>query len=623
MPIASRPAPFLAAAAFVLSPLTGQGFVDVTTSSGIQHVPPSTGGDGTGLCCADFDGDGDLDIAAPGLGLQVQYFRNDGGMNFTRVTTGTGLGASINPRSAIAADVDNDGDQDLLVTNWQAPLQLFINAGNATFNDEAGPRGLLSMTSVHGASFGDYDRDGWLDLYLSNRTLSGTSTGEPNTLYRGTGNGYFTDVSVATGTDHVGLTYAAPFFDYDEDGWPDIFIANDKGVLGVPNEVLRNQGDGTFSPVGMMINAAQVVDGMSVDFVDVFNDGGFDVYVTDSPIDHLFLRWNPNTGKYIEDTYTYAMLGAGVGWAANWFDYDNDGWQDLHVVHNGTPNHLLRNPGTPAAAQTPWTENGLALGLNQFELQFSAAVADLDDDGHVDVINRYALHPFFPNNPGITLHRNQVPGGNWIRFVMQGVVSNRDGIGAKIELVTGNLRQRQFVRNGTGYLSGSDPRPHFGLGTHAQVDLVEITWPSGQVQQLQNLAVNQVVEVVEPSFLLTAPATVGGTTTLELDIENDAGLLYGMVMSFSATPQSQLPDGRFLPLQLDALSSYTLIPGNIFLSNPLGFLDANGQATSLLTMPNQPGLAGLTLYATAATVGPTGFPDVRTIFPTAVRIDIQ
>ncbi|MCA8974300.1 MAG: ASPIC/UnbV domain-containing protein, partial [Planctomycetes bacterium] len=195
-------------------------------------------------------------------------------------------------------------------------------------------------------------------------------------------------------------------------------------------------------------------------------------------------------------------------------------------------------------------------------------------------------------------------------------------IGARIEVVAGALRQRQYVRNGTGFLSGGDPRVHFGLGASTQAAVV-ITWPSGQRQQLDGVLANQIVEVVEPSFVMTAPIAVGGTTTLDLDIQGDAGLLYGMVLAFADAPHSPLPGGLFLPLQLDALSNYSLIPGNPFFSNPLSVLDASGHASTMLTMPNQPALSGLTLYATAATLQPQGFPQFRTVFPKAVRIDVQ
>jgi len=602
----------------------GQTFVDVTAASGIQNVPFSTSSYGSGLCCADFDGDGDVDVVIPGpVGNPIQYFRNDGAMTFTDLTAQAGLGNAFDTHPVVAADIDNDGDPDILVGNWRSPLQLFINDGTASFTEEALARGLVTQSSVYSISFGDYDRDGWLDLYLGNREFQSTSSGEANILYRNLGQGVFVDSTVGSGADHLGLTFAAPFFDYNADGWPDIICANDKGVLGAPNTILHNNGDGTFSDIGAQLNANQAMDGMGVDFVDAFNDGGMDLYVSDTPSDHLFLRWDPTAGNYVDDTYTYNLAGGGLGWAVNWFDFDNDAWQDLHVVQINSLNLVFRNPGSSAAAQTPWSERATAIGLDLLFSQYAAMMADLDDDGGIDVINRYAFHPFFPAPSGCTVHRNQILRGNWLRFLTRGVVSNRDGLGARIEVVTGSLRQQQYVRSGTGYLTGSDRRVHFGMATATQADRVEITWPSGQVQVLENVAANQTLEVVEPSFGLAGPAIVGGTTSLDLSVQGEAGLPYAMVLSFTDSPRTMLPDGRELPLQLDALSGYTIVPGNTILTNSLGLLDGNGQSTSPLVMPNLPALTGLVLFATAATFDPPGFPAVRTIFPQAVKIVVQ
>ena len=601
-----------------------QGFVDVTATAGIQNVPYSTGTFGSGLCCADFDGDGDVDVVVPGPGgSPIQYFRNNGGMSFTDLTgQALGMGNGNDPRPVVAADIDNDGDPDVLVGNWRAPLQLFINDGTATFTEEALARGLLTQSALFSISFGDYDRDGWLDIYLGNREFMSTSSGEANILYRNLGQGYFVEAAGAN-ADHNGLTYAAPFFDYNDDMWPDIICANDKGALGVPNTVLHNNGDGTFTDVGAQINANQVMDGMGADFVDVFNDGGSDVYISDTPTAHLFLRWDPGAASYVDDTFTYNLWGGGLAWGVNWLDYDNDGWQDLHVVQINTPNLLYRNPRQPAALQVPWMDEAFAMGMSLSYTQFTAMIADLDDDGRLDIINRHQLNVFFPAADGCTVHQNQTSNANWLRFLPRGVVSNRDGLGAKIAVVTGSLRQQQHVRSGTGYLSGSDRRVHFGMSANTHADRVEITWPSGQFQVLENVPVNQTLEVVEPSFLLSAPATVGGTTSLDLSVQGEAGLPYGMVLSFSNSPPTPLPGGRVLPLQLDALSGYTIVPGNALLTNPLGLLGSGGQAISPLVIPSLPALTGLVMYATAATFDPPGFPAVRTLFPEAVEIVVQ
>ncbi|MEC7584819.1 MAG: CRTAC1 family protein [Planctomycetota bacterium] len=585
-------------------------------------MPLSPGAYGNGMCGADFDGDGDIDLVIPGPpGSPIQYFRNDGQMSFTELTSQAGLGSALAPHGVGTADIDNDGDPDVLVGNALLPIQLFINNGAGQFTEEAQQRGLLSQTSVYAVTFGDYDRDGWLDVYLGNRDAAGVI--EDNILYRNVGQGSFVDVTTTAGANNLGLTCAAAFLDYNEDGWPDIFCANDKGYLYLPNTILHNNGDGTFTDLGGELGVAQEMDSMGIDFADVFNDGGMDIYVSDTVPNHLFLQWDLATDLYVDDTYTYNLAGGGFGWAVNWLDFDNDGWQDLHVVQSQNLNLLFRNPAAPASAQAGWLELGVALHMAPAYRQFTALIADLDDDGRVDIINRYSAYPLFQPPTGCSVHQNTVAGGNWLRFLTRGVASNRDGLGARIEVVTGNQRQRQYVRSGTGYLSGNDRRVHFGMGNAAQAGRVEIFWPSGQVQVLENIATNQTFEVIEPSFQLTGPATVGGTTSLALSVQGEGALPYAMVLSFSETPRTLLPDGRELPVLLDALSGYTIIPGNALLPSSLGLLNPSGQAASALVMPAQPALTGLVMFATAATFNPPGFPNVRTIFPTAVEIVAQ
>ena len=612
---------FLGVLGFVAQP-PAQTFVDVTSTSGISNVPPSPSAYGNGMCCADYDGDGDVDVVIPGPGgSPIQYFRNDGQMTFTELTGQTGLGSATTPHGVGTADIDNDGDPDILIGNALSPLQLFINDGSAQFTEEAIARGLVSQTSVYGITFGDYDRDGWLDIYLGNRDAAGVI--EDNILYRNVGQGSFTDVTTSAGASNLGLTCAAAFIDYNEDGWPDIFCANDKGYLYLANTILHNNGDGTFTDLGAELGVAQEMDSMGVDFVDVFNDGGMDIYVSDTIPNHLFLQWDPASGIYFDDTYTHNLAGGGFGWAVNWLDFDNDGWQDLHVVQSQNLNLLFRNPAAPASAQAGWLELAGPLNMSPAYKQFTALIADLDDDGRVDIINRYSAYPLFQPPTGCSVHQNTVAGGNWLRFLPRGAASNRDGLGARIEVVTGNQRQRQYVRSGTGYLSGNDRRVHFGMGNATQADRVEVFWPSGQVQVLENIATNQTFEVIEPAFQLTGPATVGGTTTLALSVQGEGALPYAMVLSFSETPRTLLPDGRELPVLLDTLSGHTIIPGNALLPNSMGLLNPSGQAASALVIPGQPALTGLVMFATAATFNPPGFPDVRTIFPTAVEIVVQ
>jgi len=598
-----------------------QSFQQLQPPLGISGIGVTMNGNGIGCCTADFDGDGDMDIVlAPSGSAPFLYYRNDGGMMFTDLSATSGLGTTSDVRCLQAADIDNDGDADLYVGNDESMPNLFINNGNGTFTDQAAAWGLFHIVSNYSAGFGDYNRDGLLDMYLGVRTDDGQPS--PNLLYQNLG-GSFLEVGASAGVDDTRLTLVGVFMDYDEDGWPDILCANDKGLIYGPNELYRNNGDGTFTAVGPQTNTDIAIDGMGIDFLDVFNDGGVDFYMSDLPVDHLFQVWDPVTSTYLDATATYGLQGGGVGWATNFLDYDNDGWQDLHVVQADFPNLLYRNPAAPAAAMVQWPNESFNLGLGLMYRQFSAAMADFDDDGRIDMLQRFANGPLAVLSPeGASIYHNQVSGGNWIKFKTRGTVSNRDGFGARFEVLTGTHLQRQDVRSGVGYQSNSDPRLHFGLGTATQVDRVKVTWPSGQVQYLTNLPVNQILEVEEPKFEMTGPATVGGTTTLNMSVPGDEGLPYVLVLSLSNIPQN-LGGGVILPVQIDGLTSLTLVPGNPILPNSGGVIDPNGQASSTLTIPPLPWLAGLTIYATGVTADTPTFPVLRTVFPSALPITIQ
>jgi hypothetical protein len=614
-------------AAIAPETLSAQNFAPVAAPQGIHGVVGASGYGGSGHCAADFDGDGDLDIVVSvPSGLPYRYFRNDGGLIFTDLTATSGLGLSGDIFGMQAADIDNDGDQDIFVTQEFGPMQLFINAGNGTFVDEAAARGLTWAHESYGSSFGDYDRDGLLDLYVANRYLVGSSSiSNPNFLFRNVGNGYFVDVTNAAGVGGVGATLCTVFWDYNEDNWPDLMEVNDKGSIGgAPNEVYRNNGDGTFTAVGASIDANNAIWGMSFDFCDVFNDGGVDYYCSDIPIDHLFQHWQPTLNKYVDDTLTYGLAGGDWGWAANFFDYDNDGWQDLYQVHEFTPNKLMQNPGMPAGALAPWVDVATTLGVGHFDLQFVTAIGDFDDDGRVDILERFAEGPPWLANPeGVVLYRNTVSGGNFLKIRTQGTVSNRDGLGARIEVLTGSHLQRQWVRSGTGWLATSDRRVHFGLGTASSVDMVSIRWPSGQKQFLTNLPANQILTVEEPSMTLAAPAQVGGTTSLDFKIQGDEGLPYIMLLSLSNAAVTALPGGVSIPVVFDGVSEFTSTAGNPVLPSSVGLVNAQGEGGSALTIPPIPWLMGVTLYGTAITIDPINFPLIRTVFPTAVPIAIQ
>jgi hypothetical protein len=616
----------LAAVVATCSLVAAQTFTEVGPASGITLLNDATQF-GTGQTVADFDGDGDLDIVAPDqAGLPIRYYRNDGGMTFTDLTATANLGVGPTIHGVTSADVDNDGDQDVFVCCWDAPDMLFINDGTGVFSEQAAARGLGTTSRKFFASFGDFDRDGWLDLYIGNRTdvaCQLPNCAAHNMLFRNTGNGYFVDVTATYGVEGDDMTFAGAFIDFDDDGWPDITTANDKGGPANPNSLWQNNGGSAFTEVATAVNAGAWVDGMGLDYADAFNDGGWDIYCSDSAPDHLFLVWDAVAGQYVQSQATYGVEGLATGWAVNFSDFDNDGWQDLYVVHIGAPNRMYINAAQPAAAQAPWTDVATGTVANPpgatSKQQYTALLADFDNDGDIDVFQRLVT----PLGLGFTLQRNDLTGTNWIKLELEGVASNRDGQGASVRVRTGTTNQRQQRRSGTGFVSTSDPRLHFGLGAATIVDEIEIRWPSGQVQRMFDVPANQILRVVEPSFGPSAPPTLGTTVPLELVAGADAGADYAIVLAFAESPATLLPDGTMLPIAVDPLTALVLQPGNQVLSGATGTVGPNGTATASFVLPPMPVLAGITVYATAVTVDPVHAPAVRNAFPSARAITFQ
>jgi hypothetical protein len=592
-------------AATLLPVAGGQSFTDVSATSGVQIPANQAMQLGRGMCFGDFDGDGDQDLVVPeGVGGLLRYLRNEGNGTFSDQSAAAGFLLSGFTRGIAAADVDNDGDLDLFLANSYQPDQLFINDGSASFTEAASLRGLGHAGGSWTAAFADYDRDGWIDLYLGNY-LAFSGAQEPNILYRNIGGGNFVDVTATAGVGNPGLIFTSIWHDYDEDGWPDLFIGNDKGYYpGLPPDTTyRNNGDGTFTEVGPQIGTLHGAGAMGADFCDAFNDGGWDIFVANIQAGHLFYAWNPQTQVYDEVANALGVAGVNDGWACHFMDYDNDGWQDLYIVNDLTPNDLFRNPG-PAGG--PWMQVAPAAGCDIGGLKYSLTVADFDDDGGIDILQpRTALPSVFLSN--------SAPGGNWIKVRTEGTRSNRSGIGAKVSVTVGGMTQRQVVRTGTGYLGGADQRLHFGVGPATIVDRISIWWPSGQTQVLDGIPANQVITVVEPGISLGAAPAIGTVVPVLLDVQGDASLPYAMVLTVNTSPGIPLSDGRVIPLDLfDPLAQLTLVPNPLF-SGGFGMLDGSAHAQALLALPWAPAISGLQINAVGLSVDHTFADSVRTI----------
>jgi hypothetical protein len=525
--------------------------IDVAAQSGIDllNVSGSPAKDyiveanGNGVAFFDYDNDRDMDALlvngstidrmAMGGDPMVALYENDGRGRFRDVTSYTGLNRRGWGTGVCIADVDNDGFQDLYVTAI-GPNVLWRNTGERRFlaTDQA-PDARWST----GCAFGDYDRDGDVDLYVANYLAFDPATvprrGEtpcgrfmniaafcgprglttqPDALYRNTGDGHFVDVTQAAGVAQPGhFGFGVVFSDLDDDGWPDIYVANDS----VPNLLFRNRRDGTFVEEGLLRGVAVSRDGreqasMGVDAGDYDGDGRLDLVVTNFAQDYTTLYHNLGEGTFADRSFEsgVGVYGPSLGWGIGFVDIDNDGLLDLFVSNGhvypdikqtGTSTYhqrslLFRNQGRGYFGKVTASAGGLALARSSR----GAAFGDYDNDGDIDVlISNIDDRPM--------LLRNDTSGGRWITMRLVGVKSNRDGIGAKVTVVAGGRRQIAEVRAGGSYVSHNDMRLHFGLGAEDAVDEVEIRWPSGLVERKGRLEANRFYEAQEGSGMREDP----------------------------------------------------------------------------------------------------------------------
>lgn len=522
-------------------------FRDVSAGSGLEfelvsgsaekpYILESMAG---GVGFVDYDNDGWIDIYLVNGGTldrpdrktarpTDRLLRNNRDGTFDDVTSAAGLGDSSWGMGVAVADVDNNGFDDLYVTNY-GPNHLYLNRGDGTFRDAA-------VSEVEGsewsssASFGDYDLDGDVDLYVANylefdpadlpddsqlcryrgiRVQCGPRGMIPvaDRLYENTGGGQFRDATARSGLGSVPASYGlgVVWTDYDDDGDPDVYVANDSTA----NYLFRNNGDGTFAEMALLAGIALSGDGkeqagMGIDFGDFDNDGRMDLIVTNFSDDYNTLYRNIGKGMF-RDVSSRAGIGeptwAKLSWGVRFADFDLDGFLDIliadgHVypevdrhdfgIRYRQPNSAFRNRGDGTFTQValpdgragPHSSRGLAAG-------------DFDNDGRIDLlIANLDAKP--------TLLRGSSPAAHWLLFDLRGKRSNRSAIGARVTIETGQLRQVREVRSGGSYQSNHDRRLHFGLGDRETADSVTIRWPSGTMQVLTSVSADQVLRIDEP-----------------------------------------------------------------------------------------------------------------------------
>jgi enediyne biosynthesis protein E4 len=552
LPAVFQPGRFAAASLLDAGPVT---FLDVATASGItfthtngaspaKHIVETMG---SGGLLFDYDGDGWLDVflvdggsvvdAAVAARARSRLFRNRGDGTFEDVTAASKIEHRAYGMGACAADFDNDGREDLYLTNF-GPNALYRNNGDGTFTDVTKSAGVGGSALSTSCAFADIDNDGLLDLFVTNYVdpegnskVCGDSRvraycrpdvykGAPNVLYRNNGDGTFTDVTRASGvyrTDGKGL--GVVFGDYDDDGRIDFFVANDL----VPNFLYHNEGRGTFREMALSAGVAVASDGraragMGTDFADFDGDGRLDLFVTNFEMETHNLYRNLGNGLFADATLASGIGAATLrflGFGAVFLDYDNDGSLDLavangHVLDNTSHFQsasryaqrklLLRNDGRGRFADVA---SGAGPGFALERVSRTLVSGDVDNDGDLDLLatNNGQAPELLRNDGG-----NR---GNAVLITLVGRESNRDGIGARIRATVAGRSQIREIKAGSSYLGQNDRRAHFGLGAAREIDRLEVRWPSGHRDVLEHVAANGILTITEGGALRRSPLLTG------------------------------------------------------------------------------------------------------------------
>ena len=528
-------------------------FTDIAARAGVDHVVRNSETPNryqiepmiAGVALFDYDNDGRLDLylcngaTIPGLEKSDERFsnrlyRNRPGLVFEDVTDRAGVRGAGYSMGVAVGDYDRDGWADLYVTGVNKNI-LYRNKGDGSFEDVTASAGVAGEVAGRGkvwsvgAGFFDYDNDGDLDLLVVNYCVWSPAMEKrcgapadgyrtychpdlfdplPNVLYRNNGNGTFSDVSAESGIGaHLGKGMGLAFADFDSDGWMDAFIANDAWR----NFLFRNRGDGRFEEIGLhagvaYVDAGRPVSGMGADFQDYDGDGRPDIFMTALSNETFPLFRNEGNGMFRDETFGSRLGGqtlAWAGWSTGMVDLDNDGHLDLFVagghvqtneeLYTGRssrqPNRVFRNLGDGTFQDT---SREYGADFQQVGLHRGAAFGDLDDDGRIDAVVTRLNEPV-----EVFLNRTE-PSGHFLLLKLVGTRSNPDGLGTSVRVVLGS--GRSLVRHATtavGYGGSRDKRIHFGLGREDAITRLEVTWPGGHRQVLENVGVDRILEVRE------------------------------------------------------------------------------------------------------------------------------
>ena len=550
-------------------------FSEIAAESGIDWTSATPGQVGGTAAFVDYDNDGHLDLILASEATAPTLFRNDGDGTFSDRTLEAGLalsGASARGDVVAVADIDNDGDADVYIGQRGATNKLFRN-DNGVFTDITVASGTLDPGWTTAAAFGDFDRDGLVDLFLGNYVESynfPNHTAQANRLLRNLGDGTFHNVTAEAGVAGAGTTLAATWSDYDGDGWPDLLVCNDFGATVQPNQLWRNTGFG---------------------FVDVSHDEGLDLALycmsitpgdwdRDQDLDYYFTNMGANAmmqngpegfmdvGVKLQidetnDRCFQHLLSA--SWAAAFHDFNRDGWLDLYVANGWMP-------AAPDIANAPLSANTMLVfdpdtsrfveisataGVDHAGMSRGAAFGDVDRDGDIDIVQMDAV------GKAMLLRNDSPASGFWLQVAPTGRISNRDALGTRVAAHVSEATLIREISHNYGYMGSSQGIADFGLGTHARVD-VSLRWPSGVTNRVLDVSANQKLHVLEPLVTLdwaeantaTPDQPLGVTLQLRNHNANAVSVACAVALDMSgatvgtASATTSVPGTSVLPTQI-------------------------------------------------------------------------
>lgn len=509
-------------------------FVNVTRASGIDFVH-NMGDDhlsnviesvGGGCAFLDFNQNGLMDIYVangsfhetinsgthPGTLTTNALYENLGNGRFVNRTAQARVGDTGYSMAVTVADFNNNGYPDIYVSNY-GPNKLYRNNGDGTFTDIAVAAGVAGNESSAGAVWIDFNKNGLLDLYVANYVEFNPALnlayapdgypgplnfrGEPDVLYRNNGDGTFTDVTREMGLFRTdGRAMGVGSLDFDGDGYPDIYVAND----AMANYLFRNENGTGFRDIAQRSGVAfnrggEATASMGVSYADYNGNGLIDFFVSDDSYNSLYQNQGGGLFRDVSFPAGIAMAsGQHVGWSAAFIDFDNDMLKDLFIVNGdlkhlyGQEDQLFKNNGDGTFRDI---SSELGPYFSEAMVGRGACFGDFDNDGDIDVfiVNL--------NQEAVLLRNDTGSSNNWILIDLEGTQTNRDGVGANVKVVTGETTQIAQKTSGGPYLSQNDPRLHFGLGSFEIIDRIEVMWPSGIIQILEEVDVNQIVKIIE------------------------------------------------------------------------------------------------------------------------------